>query len=82
MQLRPGRRGAVTSSCPSKPSGGNREVASSEDWVGAETCLRTLGEGIDPGRTLKDGGEGLGAMLLGEMDKMERARADRARFPL
>tara|TARA_B100000401_G_scaffold401714_1_gene314197 strand:- start:105 stop:866 length:762 start_codon:yes stop_codon:yes gene_type:complete len=80
----PDAEGAVLMSLPLEAiGGGNREViASSEDWVGAETCLRTLGEGIDPGRTLKDGGEGLRAMLLGEMDKMERERADRARFPL
>ena len=79
----PDAEGAVLMSLPLEAiGGGDREViASSEDWVGAETCLRTLGEGIDPGRTLKDGGEGLRAMLLGEMDKMERARADRARFP-
>lgn len=80
----PDAEGAVLMSLPLEAiGGGDREViASSEDWVGAETCLRTLGEGIDPGRTLKDGGEGLRAMLLGEMDKMERERADHARFPL
>jgi len=88
----PDAEGAVLMSLPLEAIGacaGERRVVvadasekSSEAWVGAETCLRTLGEGIDPGRTLKDGGEGLRAMLLGEMDKMERERADRARFPL
>ena len=83
----PDAEGAVLMSLPLEAIGaaGERKdtsAKSSEAWVGAETCLRTLGEGIDPGRTLKDGGEGLRAMLLGEMDKMERERADRARFPL
>lgn len=82
----PDAEGAVLMSLPLEAiGGGEREVSSSsseEAWVGAETCLRTLGEGIDPGRTLKDNGEGLRAMLLGEIDKMERERANRARFPL
>jgi hypothetical protein len=40
-----------------------------------------LGEAIEPGRTLKDGGEGLREMLRGERREREREE-DPARFPL
>ena len=44
---------------------------------GKSSRLRELSETFVPGRTLKDDGDGIRAMLLGEMEKADRAAAEK-----
>jgi ribosomal protein S18 acetylase RimI-like enzyme len=78
----PDAEGAVLMSLPLTALGDERikcKSDASDAWIGSEVSLRVLGEGIEPGRTLKDGGEGLREMLRGERREREE---DPARFPL
>ena len=78
----PDAEGAVLMSLPLTALGDEKikcKSDASDAWIGSEVSLRQLGEGIEPGRTLKDGGEGLREMLRGERREREE---DPARFPL
>ena len=78
----PDAEGAVLMSLPLTALGDEKikcKSDASDAWIGSEVSLRVLGEAIEPGRTLKDGGEGLREMLRGERREREE---DPARFPL
>ena len=78
----PDAEGAVLMSLPLTALGDEKikcKSDASDAWIGSEVSLRVLGEGIEPGRTLKDGGEGLREMLRGERREREE---EAKRFPL
>ena len=78
----PDAEGAVLMSLPLTALGDEKikcKSDASDAWIGSEVSLRQLGEGIEPGRTLKDGGEGLREMLRGERREREE---EAKRFPL
>ena len=78
----PDAEGAVLMSLPLTALGDERikcKSDASDAWIGSEVSLRGLGEAIEPGRTLKDGGEGLREMLRGERREREE---EAKRFPL
>jgi ribosomal protein S18 acetylase RimI-like enzyme len=78
----PDAEGAVLMSLPLTALGDEKikcKSDASDAWIGSEVSLRVLGEAIEPGRTLKDGGEGLREMLRGERREREE---DPARVPL
>ena len=78
----PDAEGAVLMSLPLTALGDEKikcKSDASDAWIGSEVSLRVLGEAIEPGRTLKDGGEGLREMLRDERREREE---EAKRFPL